>query len=128
MNTDNIKLSGHEWIAPPVYHANRNEWERVINGSAYWFTRAAMRWFNCRVYWDTLTAHGDGYLFVSSEQDDGGAWNGERRYTLRHYTDADGVNTIGEFCQYATLADARRALRNTKLSADVAEFLNQPTN
>lgn len=125
METNNMKLAGNEWIAPPVYHANRNEWERVINGSAYWFTKAAMRWFGCRVYWDTLTEYRGGYLFISSEQDAGGAWNGQRRYTLRHYTDARGVHTLGKFMQHATLAAARRELRITTL-ADTA--LNQLTN
>ena len=80
----------------------------------HWFDPASMRFFGCRVG----SAVYGGRYFVSSEQDtyrsntgQAGAWNGERRYTVR-MAEADGsIETVGEFGQYETRAQAVAAIR-----------------
>jgi len=71
----------------------------------HWFDADALRFFRCRV---GGTLYG-GRFFVSSEQDEvGGAWGGERRYTVREAL-ADGhIQTVGEFGQFGTRREAVR--------------------
>lgn len=78
----------------------------------HWFDEDTLRFFGCRV---GRTVYGGRY-FVSSEQDSYGAWNYQRRYTVRMAT-ADGhIITVGEFGQYDTRAEAvtevRRIIKN----------------
>jgi hypothetical protein len=102
-------------------HIGEIRYENQRSGHS-WFSPEALRFFGCRV---GRTVYGGRY-FISSEQDDfvfsdgrKGAWNGARRYTIR-MANADGtIETVGEFGQYATNADARRAV----LEIVKAEFL-----
>lgn len=125
-------LAGVEFVDVPLntYTDTRETWREIISESGYWFTKSAIRYFNCRVAWQTLTPIPGGYLFISSEQQDAvpgfpATYWQPRLYTLRTWTLENGVGTIGEFQGHETMADAKRALKNAKLSADVAEFLNQ---
>ena len=104
-------LAGVEFLAPPRYDANAPLWGYIISNSGYFFTKSAARYFNSRISWNSLTPNGGGQLFITSEQDSSGAWNYERRYTLHYWSNEDGVNTLGEFGEYETLAKARAALK-----------------
>ena len=105
-------LAGVEFIHPPRYHNSTEDWRLIISESGYFFTRDAIGFFSSAVSWDSLTAAGDGYLFVTSERDTyGTAWSGEKRYTLRAWTMDNGVDTLGEFGEYETLAKARAGLK-----------------
>lgn len=104
-------LHGQPLITPPARVANRDQWADVITGSAFWFTRSAMAWFGTRVVWSSLTQDATGWLFITSEQDGRGAWNGERRYSVRHFRYGSGVDTMGEFGGYDTLKNARIAIK-----------------
>lgn len=86
--------------------SNREEWRHIVSTSGYWFTDGAMCFFNSRVSWETLTPTRDGYAFVTSEQFD---YRSPRFYTVREYRHGDVV-TLGEFQQYASRAEAVRAL------------------
>lgn len=89
---------------------NSLEWIKIRGNCGYWFTPSSMAFFGSRVYWNTLTELPNGYLFISSEQDTYGAWGGERRYTIRKVTTDYAITDIGEFGQYATLKEAKKAL------------------
>lgn len=105
-------LAGVEFLAPPPYDTNARLWEEIISNSGYFFTRAAGGFFYSRISWNSLTRTHGGALFISSEQDKGGlAWSGQRRYTLRAWSMANGVDTLGEFGEYETLAKARAGLK-----------------
>lgn len=109
-------LAGVEFIAPPRYHHQTDQWKTIITESGYWFTNDSMRYFATRVSWDSLTKAGpDRYLFISSERDTSSygpaAWDGQRRYSLRQWTIEFGVSEIGEFGQYEILNAAKAALR-----------------
>jgi hypothetical protein len=105
----NGSLAGVEFIAPPAYHPQDEIWREIITESGYWFTKSALKWFGSRVVWDSLVKlNAADYLFISSEQSSGGAWNGRRRYTVRQWNTVTGVNGLSEFGQFATLAAARK--------------------
>lgn len=113
----NGNLAGVEFIdVPRNYYGARETWREIISESGYWFTKAAMNWFGCRISWATLTPTADGYLFISSEQQtavpgiESTYWQ-PRLYTLRKWTLESGVQTIGEFQGHATLAAAKKALK-----------------
>jgi hypothetical protein len=100
-------LAGVEFIAPPMYQRDGEQWREIITESGYFFTASAMRFFGSRVLWDTLTDAGGGvWLFVTSERRD----TEPRRYTLHQWTKEDGTDNLGEFQAHATAAAARRAL------------------
>jgi hypothetical protein len=99
-------LAGVEFIAPPIYDRNAEQWREIITESGYFFTKSAMRFFSSRVLWDTLTNSGNAWLFITSEQND----TKPRRYTLRAWTKETGTDTLGEFQEHATATAARRAL------------------
>jgi hypothetical protein len=71
-----------------------------------------MSFFSSRVLWQTLTPLADGYAFVSSEQNDYPyAPRAPRLYTVRLFR-GNGIETVGEFQQYATRLEAIRAMRS----------------
>lgn len=75
-----------------------------------WFSKESMRFFNCDLH-DDPVAVDDGYLFISSEQDEI-AWKGERRFTIRFSDLQSGaISTVGEFGQYQNLDEARGGLK-----------------
>lgn len=110
-------LAGVEFVdVPRNYTYTRDTWREIISNSGYWFSRSAMNWFSCRVAWSTLTPAPNGYLFVSSEQQTAvpgfpGTYWQPRLYTLRLWTKETGVQAVGEFQGHATLADAKKALK-----------------
>ena len=109
-------LAGVEFIAPPWQNKYWDTWIDVISESGYWFTKGAFSYFATRISWDSLTKAGpDTYLFISSEQDvnnyGSAAWDGQRRYSVRTWNKAAGVDTIGEFGQHATLSAAKAAIK-----------------
>jgi hypothetical protein len=104
-------LAGVEFLHPPLYHNSAEQWKLVISESGYFFTKSAARWFGSRIAWSSLTVNNTGYLFITSEQDDYAAWDGLRRYTVRSWNKQTGVDSIGEFGGYATMATARAVLK-----------------
>jgi hypothetical protein len=86
-------------------HIGEIRYENQRSGH-HWFDPATLRYFGCKV---GRKVYGGRY-FISSEQDEFGAWQYRRRYTIR-MANADGtIETIGEFGQYATSEAARRAV------------------
>ena len=76
----------------------------------HFFDQQTMRWFGSRIAPGIVA----GRFFIASEQDRyGGAWNGERRYTVRCMKDDGTVCELlhNGFGQFATLREARKALR-----------------
>lgn len=101
-------------IEPPRSVSRRTDWETILSDSGYFFAKKTMRFFHSRVAWETLANTPSGFAFITSEQHQSpfgaSAWDGQRRYTIREWTREDGVNTIGEFGEYATLQEAKRDL------------------
>jgi hypothetical protein len=100
---------------------------------SYFFSLDTMRWFSSRLsgeirVFESETQHDGGperivVLFITSERNVRSAWDEGRRYTVRKATilphkgtladrgDFIFFDTIGEFGQYETLAQAKKALR-----------------
>ena len=70
----------------------------------FWFSPSTLRFFNSR---PGRRLYGFRY-FISSERYD---WNTPRRYTVREVTPKAHIETVGEFQQYATRAQALAAIR-----------------
>lgn len=105
-------LAGVEFIAPPMYHHARQEWEEIISNSGYFFTKGAMRFFSSRVLWDTLTKiDGETFGFVTSEKCEMPYEpEQDRRYTVRVWISDRGLVGGSEFQEFATAAEAREFL------------------
>ena len=107
-------LAGMEFIAPPMYHKHAETWREIITESGYCFEKSAMRYFDSRVIWNSLIKlNQTDYLFITSERDTYGdpyqrAYQGARRYSVRKWNPAAGVDTVSEFMQFDTLAAARK--------------------
>jgi len=112
-------LAGVSFIDAPLWHARRDTWREIISNSGYFFAADTMRFFECRVAWDSLTAVGDAWLFITSERRPGDA----RRYTVRKWTQDNGTDTLGEFGEHATRAAAHRELNARFAAADVTARL-----
>lgn len=117
-------LAGVEFIAPPrdLNESIRNLWSEIITESGYFFTRNAMRFFDSRVNWDSLTQiNQDTYGFITSEQFRATYYDAEpRKYTVRKWDRANGTNPLSEFQEFETLKAARHYLANA--GWDRAEF------
>lgn len=68
-----------------------------------WFSPGAMSFFQSKVETSVLAER----YFVTSEHREG---PGDRRYTVRIVDDEGAVDTVGDFQQHATLAEAKAAL------------------
>jgi len=72
----------------------------------HFFDASAMRFFDSRVEsWHPVTG---GALFVTSEQFDS---KSPRLFTVRRILDSGKVESVSEFQEYATLADAQSAIK-----------------
>lgn len=90
----------------------REEWTHIVENSGYWFTRSSMAFFNSRILWQTLTPIPFGFAFISSEKNDMPYMpEMPRLYSVRTFCDGQ-IDTIGQFQQYASRADAIRAMRS----------------
>ena len=78
---------------------------RAANKAAghHWFSRATMRFFGTRIE----TTVYKNRCFVTSELPP----HGGRRYSVRRAMPDGSIETIGEFCGYRWLEDARIAAR-----------------
>lgn len=82
------------------------QWQEIINKNPFWFSSGAMKFWNSKVYWDTLTEDNEGWKFVSSED----TFDRQSvRYTIRLATE-NGITEASEFLEFATLEDALKAL------------------
>lgn len=86
----------------------------------YWFTKDSMRFFNSRV----LPVVYCGHYFISSEQDG----TKPRFYTIRFAMSDGSIETVGDFQQYSTAGEAKKAIKTAKKRAnsqkDMLEMLN----
>ncbi len=79
----------------------------------HWFDAGTLRYFRSR-YADTATVKDGGAYFTSSERGPGMS----RRYSVRRMDMETGaVDSVGNFQDYATLSQAKAALRRAVSSA-----------
>lgn len=71
------------------------------------FSPETMRFWGSRIHRATATAYKSGLFFVTSEHNFD---RSERRYTLR-LANLQQIDTVGDFNGYATLSEAKRAMR-----------------
>lgn len=71
----------------------------------YWFDKDSMNFFDSIVYSEVFPSS-DGAYFVSSEKFDDKA---SRLFTVRFADSGGAVSTVGEFQEFETLENARRA-------------------
>lgn len=88
------------------------------DGERHWFDPGTRRWWRSRIaaygYIAGFAARGRRVYFVSSERDTAarGAWNGQRRYTVRVYDCVTRkLETVEPFGAYPTRGIADRAAR-----------------
>lgn len=76
----------------------------------HWFSPSTMRFFGSKVYPDLV----GGRYFISSEKnfDDS-----KRLYTLRMVTDDGTIDTVGKFQEFASLRQARKALKALEVAS-----------
>lgn len=84
----------------------------------YWFSDGAMSFFGSRISKEVI----GGCLFVSSEEFPSGG----RRYSIRRADQRGTIMTVGDFGQYATLDQAKRAARRMVEPPDGSEGSNAP--
>lgn len=82
----------------------------------HWFSPKTMRFFSCRV----LSVLHLGRFFITSEHYTFSAGY-ERRYTIREALLCGCIETVGEFQQYATARQAKKALLAIDLATPVRE-------
>lgn len=72
----------------------------------HFFDNETIMWWNSKVYQDL---YGDKYFITSEPNYDGK----DRRFTIREFTNNyTDVETVGEFRQYGTLAEATSAIKS----------------
>jgi hypothetical protein len=80
--------------------------EIITSSRPQWFSTATLEFWNSEIYWDTLTEHGQGWKFITSEDN----YNrSASRYTIR-YADKTTLTELSEFQEFATLGEAIKAL------------------
>jgi hypothetical protein len=104
--------SERRYVMPGPFRDTNEIVDAAQRRGSHFFDRATMRSFNSRITPGVIA----GRIFITSEQDKPwgaipGAWNGQRRYTVRVVDDhAQSVEEIGTFGQFDTLASARTAV------------------
>lgn len=83
-------------------------WQIENRHRGHWFSAGAKRFFNSRIaQYGYESSDGKRVYFVSSERFD---WRSPRLYSVRVYNyEADNVDTVGEFQQYASRNGADKA-------------------
>jgi hypothetical protein len=71
------------------------------------FDKHTMQFFNSRIHGTVY----NGRFFITSEQDNHGAWNSERRYTVRECVDGR-INTVSAFGEFETARQAAAFARD----------------
>jgi len=80
--------------------------EIITSSHPTWFSKPTLEFWNSEIYWDTLTEHGQGWKFITSEDN----YNrSASRYTVR-YADRKTLTELSEFQEFATLGEAIKAL------------------
>lgn len=92
-----------------------------LSRGSNWFSPNTLRFFQSRF---SQTVYG-GRIFVSSEMNFDGT---QRLYTVRFVKADGGVETIGEFQQYETLAQAQGAARRAAREWVETGKMPRPTN
>ena len=82
--------------------------------SPYWFSESAMKFFHCRIFPRVYA----GRYFVTSERDDY-AQEPITMYSVREAKYTGAIITVGDFCGYRTLSQAKEAIK--KLTGDSNE-------
>lgn len=78
---------------------------------AHWFSPDTLRFFRSRIADIYYLPEADAWLFITSEQNHGGAVHHPRLYTVRRMDAAGRIKDVGGFQAYATLGRARTALK-----------------
>ena len=81
----------------------------------YFFSADTMRFFRSRVSGETFGANGE--LFITSDKNEGPGYSFPRRYTVRAIRDDGSVDTMSEFQQFTTLAQARAFAKKLTVNA-----------
>jgi len=78
----------------------------------FFFSESTMNYFASEIYRDNSLREVVfwGRYFLTSEQDYGGAWNGQRRWTIRLCKNNGDIETFGLFGGYLTFDDAFEAV------------------
>jgi len=93
-----------------TYTKHSPEWELIRGKSGYWFSQSTLRFFGSRIYWHTLTKNTNyQWLFITSEDNFDGT---EKRFSVRSVNRAYDIDTLGDFLEYETLAEAKTALKS----------------
>lgn len=84
-----------------------NTWLTIRANCGQWFAPNTLKFFGSRIYWHTLTETNGGYLFITSEDNFDRT---EKRYSVRFVNADFGIQTLGKFLDFDSLADAKMFL------------------
>jgi hypothetical protein len=115
------------------YTKESKEWLQIRANNYTWFSPSSMRFFNCKVYWKSLTKADQlaKFFFITSER-----WSAEEpeRFSIRqisHY-EMDSIETVGKFCEYDSYEAAKEALEehvaalNALIAGDFEKLKKSP--
>ncbi len=103
----------NEIITAPRAFAYSTAWPAILSNSGYFFSKGAMRFFNSRILWATLSPTAEGFAFITSEQFD---HNSPRLYTVREWrVSTSSIEELSDFQQFETRAQAVAHLKSFAL-------------
>lgn len=86
------------------------EWTQIITHNQKWFSRETMKFFGCKVYWNSLTKVNNYWFFITSEDNFDAT---QTLYSIRSVTPDYEIGTVS-WQQHETLAECRQDLKRRK--------------
>jgi hypothetical protein len=110
---ENDKLIDRTGTVIDVSKFDRIEQIEGLNAAMgdYFFSPDTMRWFNSKVYDDIYQVENQGVCFITSERDDYLDRQPTRLYTVRIMRLNGRIDSLSEFQQFRTLAQARAFIK-----------------
>lgn len=108
------------------YSKQSPKWNLIRERNPIWFHQSSMRFFNTRVYWQSLAPYREGFLFITREQYIPATYDlepGKKLYSIR-YAGPDGIETIGEFQEHDCYECAKDKLEHLQAVAEFAQAIS----
>ena len=110
---ENEKLIDHTGTIINISKFDRIEQIEGLNAALgyYFFSPDTMRWFNSKVYDDIYQVENQGVAFITSERDSYLDRQPTKLYTVRIMRLNGQIDSLSEFQQFRTLAQARAFIK-----------------
>jgi hypothetical protein len=85
-----------------------------LASGSFWFSKDNMKAFRTRLESEVYPQEDGTIRFITSEED----WDGNRAFSVRSFDPKDaGIDTVSDYHEYATKADAIKAAKSVKVGA-----------